>query len=217
MDRRTLVKQSLVMALGAALPVAAMAQTKAVAGKDYSVLKPAQPTDSGNKIEVIEFFSYGCPHCAELEPVLEAWVKTLPADVRFRRVPITFNREAWAVLARIYLTLDVMGLAEKLSGAVFRGVHVEHVEFGDEVARNEWLKKNGVDAAKFNDSFKSFSVQSTLQRATQIAAAYQINGVPTIAIDGRFLTAPSMTQSLEGTVQVATQLIGEARKLRGGK
>lgn len=187
------------------------------AGKDYAPLKRPQPTESGNKIEVLEFFSYACPHCFEFEPHLESWEKTLPPDVVFKRVPVSFGRDSWALLGRIYLTLDTLGLAEKLAGNVFKAVHMDRVDFGNEVTRNDWMKKNGVDPARFADTFKSFAVQSRLQRATQSAAAYDIQGVPTIIIDGKYQTGPAMTQSFESSLQVANQLIAKARAERAGK
>jgi len=217
MKRRSLFKQAAALAALAVLPAVTFAQPALQAGKDYMAVKPAQPTESGDKIEVIEFFSYGCPHCFEFEPKLEPWSRALPKDVVFKRVPITFNREAWAVLARVYLALDVMGQAERLSLSVFNAVHNDRVDFSSEVARNGWLQKNGVDAAKFNDSFKSFSVQSRLQRSTQLAAAYQIQGVPTLAIDGKYLVAPSMSGTFEGALDAANQMIVKARTERGRK
>jgi thiol:disulfide interchange protein DsbA len=187
------------------------------AGKDYELLKTPQPTDTGAKIEVLEFFSYGCPHCFEFEPYVETWEKTLPADVVFKRVPVSFNREAWAILGRIYLTLDTLGVAEKLATNVFKAIHMDHVDFSNEVTRNAWMKTNGVDPAKFNETFKSFSVQSRMQRATQSAAAYQIQGIPTVIIDGKYQTGPAMVQSFDATLKVTNQLIAKARAERSGK
>jgi len=215
MDRRSVFKQALVLGMMAVLPALAMAQAKLTPGKDYQDIKPPQRTDSGNKIEVIEFFSYGCPHCNDFEPYIEAWTKRQPNDVVVRRIPITFNREPWAVLAKVYITLESLGVSERLNPLVFKAVHVDRVDFSDEAARNAWMQKNGVDAAKFAETYKSFSVQSKLTRATQTAAAYQIQGVPTLAIDGRFLTSPSMSSSFEGTLAVTDQLVAQARKQRG--
>ncbi len=187
------------------------------AGKDYAPLKRPQPTESGNKIEVLEFFSYACPHCYEFEPHLETWEKTLPSDVVFKRVPVSFGRDSWATLGRIYLTLDTLGIAEKLAGNVFKAVHMDRVDLTNEATRNTWMKNNGVDPAKFADTFKSFSVQSRLQRATQSAAAYDIQGVPTLIIDGKYQTGPAMAKSFEASLQVTNQLIAKARTERAGK
>jgi protein dithiol oxidoreductase (disulfide-forming) len=216
MNRRRLFKAASAAALAfMAAPV--FAQRVFQAGKDYRPISPAQPTESGDRIEVLEFFSYGCPHCHELEPFLAAWAKTLPKDVAFRRIPITFNREAWTVLAKIYLSFEVMGEADRMSPLTFTAIHSDRVALDNEATRNAWLQKNGVNVAKFNENFRSFTVSSKLQRATQVAAAYQIQGVPSMAVDGKYMTAPSMVNSLEGTVAAVDQLIALARKERGRK
>lgn len=217
MNRRHVIKQIASFAALAAVSSQALAQKALQAGKDFRVINPAQPTDSGERIEVIEFFSFGCPHCHELEPVLSGWVKRLPKDVQFRRVPITFNREPWAILAKMYLTYELMGDAERMVPLTFSAVHNDHVPLEDDAARNAWLQKSGINVTKFNENFRSFSVASKLQRATQVAAAYQIQGVPTLVVDGKYMTAPSMTNSLEGTVAAVEQLVARARTERGRK
>ena len=100
-----------------------MAQQQPVVGRDYTLLSPAQPTDSGKKVEVIEFFWYGCPHCYHLEPSLKAWLKRKPADVEFRPVPGTFGAPTWEPLTRTYYALDAMGLAAKYHDAIFTAIH----------------------------------------------------------------------------------------------
>ncbi|GAA5174988.1 thiol:disulfide interchange protein DsbA [Niveibacterium umoris] len=217
MNRRDLIKQLASFAALAAVTSPALAQKALQVGKDFRAINPAQPTESGDRVEVIEFFSFGCPHCHELEPSVAGWVKRLPKDVLFRRIPITFNRDAWAVLAKMYLTYEVMGETEKMVPLTFSAVHNDHVPLEDEAARNAWLQKSGINVAKFNENFRSFSVGSKLQRATQVAAAYQIQGVPTMVVDGKFMTAPSMTNSLDGTLVVVDQLIARARTERGRK
>ncbi len=215
MNRRSVSKFLFGLLFFASSLGAAQAQQ---AGKDYELLKTPQPTDSGaNKIEVLEFFSYACPHCYEFEPSIEAWEKTLPKDVVFKRVPVSFGREAWTLLGRIYLTLDTLGVAEKLSANVFKAVQADRVDFSNEATRNAWMKSNGVDPAKFADTFKSFAIQSRMQRATQAAAAYQIQGVPTLIVDGKYQTGPAQTQSLEASLKVTDQLIAKARATRGLK
>ncbi|MCX9157382.1 thiol:disulfide interchange protein DsbA/DsbL [Niveibacterium sp. 24ML] len=193
------------------------AQRALQAGKDYRQISPAQPTESGDKIEVLEFFSYGCPHCRDLDPILADWEKRLPKDVALRRIPVTFNRDAWTVLAKLYLSFEVMGEAARMAAPTFVAVHDERLNLGDEAVRNAWLQKQGVNVAKFNETFRSFAVASKLQRATQLAGAYQIQGVPSLIVDGKYTTAPSMVNSLEGTVTAADQLIAMARKERGRK
>ncbi|MCL2657084.1 MAG: thiol:disulfide interchange protein DsbA/DsbL [Betaproteobacteria bacterium] len=195
----------------------AHAQGAPVAGKDYLMVKTPQPTDSSGKIEVLEFFSYACPHCYDFEPYLESWAKTLPKDVVFRRIPVSFGREAWAALGRIYYALDVLGVAEKKSFAVFNAVQKERVDLLNETARNAWMKANGVDPVKFSEAFNSFTVQTHMGQATRSAGLYDIQGVPTLIINGRYSTSPSLTQSFEGALSVTNQLIERVRAERASK
>src|SRR5687767_4564300 len=130
----------------------------------YQVLSPSQPTEGGGKVEVIEFFWYGCPHCYTLEPHIEAWVKTLPPDVEFRRVPAVFSQR-WGHDAAIYYTLEALGLVEKLHRPLFDAIHKNNLRTDSEPALSEWLQKQGVDPKKFMDTLKSFGVQSKTRRA----------------------------------------------------
>ena len=215
MNRRTLIKHVFGFAALMALPLAALAATPLAQGKNFQQIHPAQPSESAGKIEVIEFFSYACPHCFEFEGKISAWSKTLPKDVVFKRVPISFNRESWATMGKVYLSLEAMGLTDRLNILVFSALHNERINLTDETIRNGWLKKNGVDVARFNDTFRSFSTASHMQRATQLAATYKIDGVPTMVIGGKFQTSPAMNDSFESTLSVADQLIAKARATRG--
>lgn len=181
MFRRTLIKASFA---ALAISIGGFA-TAAEAGRDYEMLSPAQPGGSNGQIEVVEFFSYGCPHCANLEPKLEKWRAEQGKDVSFVRVPVIFRKE-WQALARLYYTLDAMGLADKLSNAVFDAVHKQSIRLDDEAKRNEWLAKQGVDVKKFNDTARSFGVDSQMRRATQMAEKYKIQSVPALFVDGKY-------------------------------
>lgn len=216
MNRRDLFRHAAGFAVLAAAPTG-FAQAALQAGRDYRVVNPPQRPETGDKVEIIEFFSYGCPHCRDFEPMLNAWQKTLPPDVLLRKVPITFNREEWTVLARVYLTLEVMGLTERLNMAVFNAVQNQNVNFGDAAVRNAWVQKQDVDAKRFDETYKSFAVAGKLQRATQVAAAYQVMGVPMLAIDGKYIASPSLSKSLEAALKVATELVARARAERGRK
>lgn len=132
-------------------------------GVDYSVLAQPQPTERG-KIEVTEFFSYMCPHCAHFEPVLEPWVKALPKDVVFHRVPVVF-RPQWEAPARLYLTLETMNEVDRLQVPVFNAIHVENSNLTSDAGVMEWIAKKGVDARKFSDVYNSFALQSKLLHA----------------------------------------------------
>ena len=164
----------------------AAAQTP-VAGTDYTAYDLPQATEApAGTIEVTEFFFYTCPHCADMEPQLEKWAKTLPKDVSLRRVPVLF-RPQLAPFAKIYYTLESMNLLDKLHAEVFVAIHEQRVNLGDEKALFAWVASKGVDAAKFEEIYKSFAVASKVQRADQVTRAYNVPGTPAIVVGGKYL------------------------------
>jgi len=186
------------------------------AGKDYALIDPPQPTDSGNKVEVIEFFSYACPHCNHLEPALEAWSHKLPPNVVLRRIPVTFGRTEWVGLAKLHFALEALGKGDELSGKVFHAIHEEHNLLSTPDACADWAAKQGIDRAKFLDAFNSFGVQTKLQRANMKASTYAIDGVPTLIVDGRYKTSPAMTGGNEGALAEVDELIQASAKDKAG-
>lgn len=179
-----------------------------IMGRDYAPVNPAQPTDTGNKIEVLEVFSYMCPHCYEFEPRLEPWVKALPADVAFRRMPVSFSRDSWANLGKTYYALDALGQL-KLHGKVFDAIHAQNIKLDDPNTLFDWVAKQGVDRKTFADAFGSFGVQAKMQRSAQLVRAYGVDGVPSLIIDGKFRVMAS-----QNMLQVADELIQAARNQR---
>jgi thiol:disulfide interchange protein DsbA len=178
------------VATGLALvPGALWAQAaKPVAGKDYQVLDPRAPVDApAGKVEVVEFFSYMCPHCNAFEPTFAAWSKRSPKNVVVRRVPVAFL-EDFEVMQRLYYALEAMGLVDKLHAGVFAAIHGERRKFKDAAAAADWVAMQGVDRTKFVEQFSSFSVVSKASRAGQLTNAYKIEGVPAVGVGGRFLT-----------------------------
>jgi protein dithiol oxidoreductase (disulfide-forming) len=210
MNRRDLTRTGLAAALLAA--GAARAQGGApVEGKDFVRLgAPAPVAAPAGKVEVVEFFSYGCPHCYSFEPMLDAWVKKLPADVAFRRVPAAFNA-AWEGLAKIYYALEATGQLDALHKRVFAAIHVQRQRLDKEADIAAFVKSAGGDDAKFLDAFKSFGVATKLRQGKQLAEAYRIDGVPTLGIHGRWFTSGSLAGTHERALAVAEQLIQRAR------
>jgi thiol:disulfide interchange protein DsbA len=200
---------------GLLLSFAASPQGGPAAGVDYIELKPPQATDSPGRVEVIEFFWYRCPHCYALEPVLEPWIKGLPRDTQFKRIPAVFN-EDWAVDARVFYTLEAIGEVERVHQPLFDAIHQQGgVRLkGDAYAKwvADWLGKRGVDMAKYDGAFRSFSVESKLRRAAQLTQAYKIDGVPALAVQGRYLVTAGLTGERKSMVRVADHLVGESRK-----
>lgn len=202
--------QNLLAAVALCLPLVASAQLQE--GKDYIAVKPAQPVETGKNIEVIEFFSYGCPHCHELEPKLTPWVKALPSDVTFRRVPVAF-RDSWVPMAKVYFALEALGEADKLSPAFFHAVHKENLNTADAEKIADWAASKGIDRKKFTEMYASFSILTKLAKAKKATLDYQIDGVPTLVVDGKF-RIPS-NGGHDQMLAAATKLIDLARQQRG--
>ncbi len=196
------------------LPATLFAQQKTPEeGFEYRLLSPPLPPESASKVEVLEFFWYGCPHCYAFEPSIEPWIKTLPGDVLFRRIPAVFY-EAWVPHAKLYYTLEVLGETERLHGAIFNAIHELHQPLITEAEIGTFLEAKGIPRKKFTSAWNSFSVQSKIQRSTRLQASYKIDGVPAMGVDGIYMTANTMTSDgkHESVLPVVDYLIIEARK-----
>ncbi len=183
----------------------------ALAQQPFSSLNPAQPTEGGGKVEVIEFFWYGCPHCYTLEPAVVAWAKKAPEDVVFRRVPAVPSA-AWEENARMFYTLEAMGKLDEYHPKVFDAIHKSNVNLNNKKMRDEWLAKNGIDPIKYAEVEKSFSVATKVNRAKQLTYAYKVESVPRLAVDGKYYTSAEQAGGTDRVFQVVDQLIGMARK-----
>lgn len=202
----------LAAALLATMSLAAAAQPAAATeGKEYLRLKAPQPVETGKKIEVIEFFSYGCPHCGELEPFLQPWVKALPADVQFRRVPVIFQ-DRWLPLAKAYYTLDALGEEARLTPELFSALHAKGLSLWQDKVFFDWAASQGLDRKKVEDMYSSFAIAGKVNRARATAQAYQIQQVPMLAVDGKFVT--HQLTSHRATPAVIDALIVKARAER---
>lgn len=214
MQRRQVLKQLAALGGLALVGESVLAQ----GAQPFAVLATPQPPEVKGKVEVIEFFHYGCPHCRDFDPLLEEWVKKLPSDVTFRRVPAIWGNPQLQALARFYYAEEATGELARLHPKVFAAVQDAKVALADkdprvaESAAMEWVGAQGVDAKKFGDAYKSFGVSSKVQRADQLARAYQIQGVPTLAVGGKYTTSASLTGSHPNTLKMADQLIARARK-----
>jgi len=175
-------------------------------GGQFMELNPPQPVESTNKIEVLEFFWYGCIHCYNLEPKIDTWLKTLPNDVEFRRVPAVFN-DRWAHDAAIFYTFEAMGLLDKLHRPFFDAIHRDRLRSDNMQALNAWLEKQGVDPKKFEATVKSFGVQSKTKRAIRMTSGYQIDGTPAMAVHGRYTVGAS-----DGMLEIVNNLVAAVRK-----
>jgi thiol:disulfide interchange protein DsbA len=196
---------------GAALALPARAQGAPVEGTHFVRLTPPAATTSPGKIEVIEFFWYGCPHCNAFEPALDAWAKALPADVVFRRVPAAFN-ESWVPHQRIFYALESLDLLATMHRKVFYAIHAQRMRLDKPADINAFMAGNGVDVAKFSQAYDSFTVQTKARQATQLTNAYKIDGVPALGVQGRYYTSGPLAGSNERSLLVADHLIERSRK-----
>jgi thiol:disulfide interchange protein DsbA len=212
-------RRRLVIALGLA-PLAAplSALAKDPAPDSYIVIKPPMPVETPGKVNVIEFFWYGCPHCYDLEPLIEPWIKRLPSDVAFHRVPAVFNNPQWTHDAAVFYSLDALGQIPRLHRPLFDAIHQDHLETGDTAALHEWLRNKGVDVKQFDAAMASFGVQSRVRRAQQLSVAYQIAGTPAMAVQGRYtVNLGGPINNFSKLLSVTDYLIGVARKGMAGK
>jgi len=188
------------------------AQGAPVEGQQYVRLSQPQPVLVPGKIEVIEFFWYGCPHCYAFEPQLEAWVKKLPPDVAFRRVPVAFRDEPFTAHQRIFYALEALGQVDAMQMKVFNAIHRDHDRLDKPADIAAFMQKNGIDGAKFTELYNSFGVQTKTRQARTLTEAYKIDGVPALGINGQYYTSGSLAGSNEGMLTVADYLIGKSHK-----
>ena len=208
MNRKEFLTLGAAVAAGLALPTVSQALPQPGTYKPLS--RPAPTEAPAGKIEVVEFFWFGCPHCFSLEPVVDKWAEKLPADVFFRRLHVPFRDRPQQ---QLYFTLESMGLDEpKYRNAVFNAIHLNNKRMVQEKEMLEVLTPLGVDAKQFQDTFKSFGVRTKMQRADRLADAYGIDGVPMLGVNGRYLTAPSMAGSNEGALRIVDELVDLERK-----
>ena len=195
----------------AATPAARAQGAAPVEGRDYVRLGTPVAVPGGGKIDVIEFFSYGCPHCHSFEPMLEQWVKTLPPDVAFRRIPVAFN-PVFEAYARLFYALEAVGQVDALHKRVFAAIHVQRQRLDKDNDIAAFVTSNGGDGTKVVEALKSFGVATKMRQAKQAMEAYKIDGVPAIGIHGRWFTSGSLANGNDKALAVADHLIQRARK-----
>ena len=191
---------------------AVRAQGAPVEGRDYVKLSQPVPVSlpPGKKVEVIEFFWYECTHCNDFEPLLEAWVKRLPADVEFRRVPVGFTARH-QIAQKAFYAMEEIGMLDALHSRVFAAIFLQGRKLLSEQAYADFVAANGGDAKKFSDAFRGFSVNTKANRARQLSDAYKIDGTPAMGIQGRFYTGAGRAGGHAATLRVTDYLIQQVR------
>lgn len=217
---RSFTLAALMFCTAAALLGPARASAQLVEGADFRRLSPPQQTSSPGKIEVLEFFSYGCPHCAKFYPLVSAWTAKLPRDVAFKRVAVSYGRPAWTNLARAFYALQATGELAKFDGPLFHAIHDDHLQLFDAQSISDWIGKQGGDADKFTNAYASFGVNNQTVQADQLVEDYQVDAVPTLAINGRYVLlspgeAADEEQTFKELLAHADQMIARVRRDQG--
>ncbi len=182
-------------------------------GKDYIRLSTPQPTNDPGKIEVVEMFWYGCPHCYRLEPLMEKWLEDKPEDVEFIRIPAVFSPR-WELLARAWYTAELLGVTDRIHKPLFDAIHKERRRFNNESTLRAFFIEHGVDAKDFDKTFKSFGVAAKVNRARELSRRYEIRGVPSLIVNGKYRTSATEAGSHEAMLKVVDYLIEQERKAR---
>ena len=210
-SKRTLLSAA---ALGLAISFSGLSgaqSPKIEEGFDYRILPTPQPLESKGKVEVIEFFWYGCPHCYDFEPELNAWLKRQPKDVIFRKVPVAF-RDDFMPHSQLFYALEAMGKGDSLNDKVMYAMHKENKRLMTENEIADWAASQGIDRNAFLATYRSFAVVSKARAARQMADAYRIDGVPTIVMQGRYVTSPSIAGTKAKAISVMEHLEQKIRK-----
>ena len=182
---------------------------------DYVAIAP-QPVATAERIEVVEFFWYGCPHCYNLQPALDAWIKRKPADVVLRRIPAAF-RDSWLPHARIYYTLEALGETERLHHSVYTALHQNKESLMTANQTVDWAARNGIQPAQWLTAYNSPEVTRKVEASKDLTKAYAVPGTPSLVVDGRYLTSSGMAESMSALIQTLEGLIVMGRDRRSGR
>jgi thiol:disulfide interchange protein DsbA len=204
------VKRRLFVGLLLLLPTLALAAggnaKEYTAGEDYTVINPALPGGSDGKVQVVELFWYGCPHCFQFEPYMHDWEKSMPDNVEFVRIPAIFNNPRWKLHAAAYYTAEVLGVMDKFHAPFFSAIHTGKQRMASKEAVAEFFAGIGVDSEAFDTTFDSFAVQTKVRRAADLTKKYGISGVPSMAVDGKYLVDGPMAKSYENMIRIVNAL-----------
>jgi protein dithiol oxidoreductase (disulfide-forming) len=180
---------------------------------NYARIEPAQPVSSGDRIEVIEFFWYGCPHCADMHPHLQAWAQRQPADVALR-YQATVLRPSWETGARIHFVLLAMGESTRLSDAVYEATQLDGLDFRDDGVWFDWAARHGLDRQRVAELYRSPEAQRHVAQAGEVGERYRLRGVPAFVVDGKYLTSNGFAGSASETLNALDKLVARARDER---
>ena len=178
-------------------------------GVDYAPVVPPVAGATEGKIKVVELFWYGCPHCFQFDPYLHEWLKTKPANVEFERIPAIFNNPTWELHARVYYTADVMGVLDKVHEPLFDAMHVKKQRFNTKEALRDFFVSRGIDGGEFDATFDSFAVSGLVRQAALLTKQYGIDGVPTMAVQGKYRVGGRMAGSNANIIRIVDFLVAK--------
>ena len=204
---------TLLLFIGLGLITISSVRAEIMEGRDYTTLTDPRPTESGKNIEVLEFFWYGCPHCYDLHPLIQAWQKKVPKDVSFRYIPAVF-RANWIPGTKTFYAMEALGIRERLHDKVYDAIHLDKIDLSKDELLFDWMAKQGIERQKFIDTYNSFSVQNQATRSAQMSKDYNLSGVPALVVDGRYLTSGKMGGTPQDTIRTLEELILKVRKER---
>ncbi len=179
-------------------------------GDGYISISPAQPTQSGNKIEVVEVFWYACPHCFDFEPHISKWLASKPDDVEFRRMPGIF-RKNWIPHAKAYFTAEKLGALDSIHAPLFDAIHKHKKKIHDDDSIKKFFVKHGVDKSEFTKAYESDEVQTKVKQAFVMGQRYKLTGVPAVIVNGKYMVSGSTAGSFENVLKVIDQLVDKER------
>jgi thiol:disulfide interchange protein DsbA len=188
------------------LPLAGQAQ-EYTAGEDYALIGTPQPGGSDGKVQVVELFWYGCPHCFQFEPYLKDWQKSMPANVEFIKLPAIFNNPRWQLHAGAFYTAEVLGVMDKFHEPFFNIIHTGNQRMGSREDIREFFSGIGVEGKRFDETFDSFAVQAKVRRAADLTRRYGITGVPALVVNGKYLVDGPMAKSFENMLRIVDALV----------
>lgn len=206
--RNLILSAALVVA--SAFGMSAQAAEPADGGQPYTELKSAVPVSEPGKIEVVEMFWYGCPHCYAFEPTINPWIEKLPADVHFIRIPAMFGGP-WDAHGQLFITLDTMGVEKKIHSAVFEAIQKGGKRLTDPNDMADFVATQGIDRAKFLETFNSFAVKGKIAQYRELAKKYEITGVPTMIVNGKYRFDLASAGGPEKALALADDLIAKER------
>jgi thiol:disulfide interchange protein DsbA len=193
------------------LPLWACAEeaTSYVEGTDYAVVVPPLAGGTEGKVKVVELFWYGCPHCFQFDPTLHAWLQRKPANVEFERIPAIFNNPTWELHARAFYTADVMGVLDKMHDALFDAIHVKKQRLNSKEELRAFFVSRGVNGGEFDATFDSFAVSGLVREAAVLTKQYNIDGVPAMAVQGKYWVGGRMAGSYENLIRIVDYLVAK--------